>query len=156
MGNSYLWGRRGTSTWCMGGGGGGGEFENNSYCDFDGMNRTIEGGVGCVCCCCCCCVCVYVCGTYRGQGFGRGEVVVCLPKRKGNKRRCKRANQTKAKHSISPYFCLPPPLCSSLGMIIIRCLLIRGAPGAGFSGCVNMCAGLNEIIEERGRSRSTF
>ncbi len=24
---------------------GGGELGNNSYCDFDGMNRTIEGGV---------------------------------------------------------------------------------------------------------------
>ncbi len=46
----------------------GGELGNNSYCDFDGMNRTIEGGVGCVCCCCC--VCVW---HLSGQGFGRGE-----------------------------------------------------------------------------------
>ncbi len=78
---------------------GGGELGNNSYCDFDGMNRTIEGGVVVVVV-----VCVYVCGTYRGKVLEGGKVVVCLPKRKGNKRRCKRANQTKAKHSISPLF----------------------------------------------------
>jgi hypothetical protein len=49
------------------------------------------------------CMCVAPIGARFWKG-GKYSVVVCLPKRKGNKRRCKRANQTKAKHSISPLF----------------------------------------------------
>lgn len=49
---------------------GGGELGNNSYCDFDGMNRTIEGGVVVVVV-----VCVYVCGTYRGKVLEGGKVL---------------------------------------------------------------------------------
>lgn len=48
---------------------GGGGLGNNSYCDFEGMNRTIEGGVVVVV------VCVYVCGTYRGKVLEGGKVL---------------------------------------------------------------------------------